>query len=269
MLGVTRRARSGMLGIASLLALSGATRPKPVAARAQEAERGLQRPPEPTPKAEDPAPLAVTSKANSALMLSIPVGDYLPFYKENGRARSLIVPAFKIAANPVTRQEYLAFVRDNPRWRRSRVERLFAESSYLHDWRDDLSFGDSPAARAVTGVAWFAARAYCASVGQRLPSTVEWERALKVVGPIFVDSTGVDRGENVTASLWEWTADFNSLPLADSDPAESVASLFCGAGARATDARDYAAFLRYSFRSSLKAAFALKNLGFRCAESGS
>jgi formylglycine-generating enzyme required for sulfatase activity len=115
----------------------------------------------------------------------------------------------------------------------------------------------------VTGVSWFAAKAYCASVGLRLPTTIEWERALSVVGRSFLASTRAGADTNPAASLWEWTADFNSLPVADGG---SVANLFCGAGARATDATDYSAFLRYSFRSSLKADFTLKNLGFRCAQ---
>ena len=68
-------------------------------------------------------------------------------------------------------------------------------------------------------------------------------------------------------ALWEWTLDFNSLPVASGSQEDgSGASLFCGAGARARDARDYTAFLRYAFRSSLKASYTLKNLGFRCAK---
>jgi len=262
-----RRARWGMLGVVCALALSGAARPRQVAAHAQDAPREPLNEPAPAPEAADPAPHAAASSTRGALMMSIPAGDYLPFYKGKSGARSLVVPAFEIAAAPVTREEFLSFVRDNPRWRRSRVGRLFAESSYLSDWSDDLNLGASPASRAVTGVPWFAAKAYCASLGQRLPSTVEWERALKVVGPAFVETNAEGPRANLVASLWEWTADFNSVPLADGDPNDSVASLFCGAGARATDATDYGAFLRYSFRSSLKADFALKNLGFRCAES--
>jgi formylglycine-generating enzyme required for sulfatase activity len=269
MFTVKRRMRWSLLSVVCALALSGTSKPRQVAAHTQDADRESRGEPGHAPEAADPAPVAAASRTSGALLRSIPAGDYLPFYKGKSGARSLVVPAFKVAASAVTRQEYLGFVRDNPRWRRSRVERLFAEVSYLDDWSDDLNFGSSPATRAVTGVAWFAAKAYCASMGQRLPSTVEWERALKIVGPAFVDSTGASSGANLAASLWEWTADFNSVPLADGDPNDSVASLFCGAGARATDASDYAAFLRYSFRSSLKADFALKNLGFRCAEDGS
>ena len=42
--------------------------------------------------------------------------------------------------------------------------------------------------------------------------------------------------------------------------------LFCGSGAAgARDPSDYAAFMRAGYRSSLRANYAVPNLGFRCA----
>jgi formylglycine-generating enzyme required for sulfatase activity len=44
-------------------------------------------------------------------------------------------------------------------------------------------------------------------------------------------------------------------------------NLFCAAGAvGATDLMNYAAFMRYAFRGSIKANYAMRNLGFRCAK---
>jgi formylglycine-generating enzyme required for sulfatase activity len=257
-----------MLGVLGALALSGASRPRQVAAHAQDAEPPSRRA-VPAPPDAELAPAEAPVGVSRALQVSIPSGDYLPFYRDKDGARPVRVAAFRIDASPVTREEFLHFVTDHPRWRRSRIGRLFAEPNYLRDWAGDLDLGRAALREAVTEVAWFAAKAYCASVGQRLPSTVEWERALKFVGSGFArTSGGSSAGANVTASLFEWTRDFNFLPLADGDADASAASLFCGAGARAADASDYAAFLRYSFRSSLKADFALKNLGFRCAVDG-
>jgi sulfatase modifying factor 1 len=260
-----RNARWAMLLVVAALMLSGATRPREVAAHAQGPQRVQSTPASSrgAPGVTDSTPVSVDPEAVQPVMLSIAAGEYLPFYKGKNGVQTRPVAAFRVAALPVARQDFLRFVRHDPRWRRSRVERLFAEATYLADWSDDSNPGAAPLAGAVTGVSWFAAKAYCASVGLRLPTTVEWERALNVVGHSFIASTGAGIDANVAASLWEWTADFNSVPLADGD---SAANLFCGAGARATDATDYGAFLRYSFRSSLKADFALKNLGFRCAE---
>ena len=69
--------------------------------------------------------------------------------------------------------------------------------------------------------------------------------------------------------IWEWTLDFNSAMVTGESRADGSLdkSLFCGAGsASAADKSDYAAFLRFGFRSSLKARYAVNNLGFRCVK---
>jgi formylglycine-generating enzyme len=273
-----RNAQRAMLFVVGALLLSGASRPRKVAAHSQDERAMAQSTPRSTsaspgePRAEpaqasgpaDASTSSVPDSLPSTPMLHIPEGDYVPFYKGKNGAKAIHVPAFSVAARPVSREAFLRFVRRHPRWQRSHVQRLFAEATYLADWDADSNPGSAPAERAVTNVSWFAAKAYCKSVGSRLPSTVEWERTLKVVGASFTDSVGGATAP-LAAALWEWTADFNSVPLTDTESSDSVANLFCGAGARATDASDYGAFLRYSFRSSLKADFALRNLGFRCA----
>jgi formylglycine-generating enzyme required for sulfatase activity len=69
----------------------------------------------------------------------------------------------------------------------------------------------------------------------------------------------------VFGSVWEWIEDFDGALVSSRSSDAADSNLFCGAGVRAADASDYGGFLRFSFRSSLKAAYALKNLGFRCA----
>jgi len=225
-------------------------------------------------------------------MLEIRGGAYRPFYKGKSGGRTIPVDSFLLDREPVTQTEFLGFVTRNPRWRRSLVTPLFAEPGYLGDWSSDLK----PAGRAsapVTRVSWFAASAYCECEGKRLPTQAEWEwaaertRASAAAVPASVirlaafepstpatkDSgrlsfaTGRSGSGLAFGDVWEWTSDFNTLLLADPSPDESSASsLFCGDGFRATDAKDYGGFLRFSFRSSLKANYALRNLGFRCAK---
>ena len=216
-------------------------------------------------------------------LVMIPAGQYLPFFKQKG-AQSIPVAAFWLDAAPVTRKEYLDFVRRNPVWRKSQVKRLFAEGTYLADWVNDLSPGgnfEDP----VTFVSWFAARAFCADRDQRLPTVAEWERTAGA-GNSTTDAfdTAVAQSQApfrfamgrlaadvrspsiAIGNTWEWTADFNSaMALGDSTGANGRSNLFCGAGFRSNNATDYAAFLRYSFRSSLRANYTLKTLGFRCA----
>ena len=69
--------------------------------------------------------------------------------------------------------------------------------------------------------------------------------------------------------VWEWVADFNSATVSGNSRGDSGLDRqrFCGAGAAGTrDVGDYPAYMRYAFRSSLKADYCVHNLGFRCAK---
>ena len=69
--------------------------------------------------------------------------------------------------------------------------------------------------------------------------------------------------------VWEWVSDFSTAMVTGDARADSELDrqLFCGSGAvGARDLTDYATFMRYGFRSSLKADYCIHNLGFRCAK---
>jgi len=217
-----------------------------------------------------------------------------------GAEKEVEIDSFLLDANPVTNEEFLAFVRENPQWRRSRVVALFADEGYLAHWKDDLDPGLDTLGRRkpVTRVSWFAARAYAAWAGKRLPETLEWERAA-AAGETRLDGASEPgfhqrilnwysgRGDrerpaanegfrnafgawNLHGSIWEWTEDFNSVLVTGESRADGSLdpNLFCGgAAAGAADLGNYVAFMRYAMRSSLKARYTVKSLGFRCAAS--
>lgn len=222
-------------------------------------------------------------------------GRYEPFYRTPGEG-PLEVAAFEIDRRPVTNAEFLAFVREQPRWQRSRVSPLFASAPYLSHWSADLELG--PAAlpeQPVTFVSWFAAVAYCRSRGGRLPSEAEWE--LAAAPPAGDDEAAAETARRILAFysrprgtlprvgstppnghgvqdlhgvIWEWVEDFNAgLGSADSrKQGDKEADAVCGGAASAAgDTSDYATFMRFAFRSSLEATHALHHLGFRCARS--
>jgi formylglycine-generating enzyme required for sulfatase activity len=226
-------------------------------------------------------------------MARIPGGSYLPlFINAPGEVR---VGSFALDRLPVTRGDYLAFVQAHPQWGRDRVRRALAGPAYLSDWPSAASAGTAAQLRLpVTGVSWFAARAYCSARGKRLPTTDEWEyaaaaserspnasrdpafvarllrlytqRAPRPVGSGFRNAYGVS---DLHGGVWEWTLDFNGLLISDDSRATSGRdhALFCAAGVvGATDPGNYPAFLRYGFRAALTGRTTTTNLGFRCAQ---
>ena len=244
------------------------------------------------------AATALAAVVRPTPMATIPAGEFLPFFQASpgkGKARVEPVPtrmpSFRLDALPVTNGQFLDFVREHPEWRKSRVKAVFADHRYLENWRSDLKLPDErAAAEPVTNVSWFAAEAYCEAHGLRLPTTEQWEyafadrgrkqneveqqsldwfskpnpRRLRAVGRSEPNGYGV---YDLVGLVWEWTLDFNSFMTGTEQRNTSSKddAAFCGSGSiGVTDATDYPAFMRYALRSSLKANYAVENVGFRC-----
>jgi formylglycine-generating enzyme required for sulfatase activity/cytochrome oxidase Cu insertion factor (SCO1/SenC/PrrC family) len=230
--------------------------------------------------------LATAFVAAPVPMKRIPGGTYRPFFRVKGETAREVAP-FDLDERPVTNGEYLAFVRENPSWARSRVGRVEADESYLSHWAGDLELGaDADAQAPVTFVSWFAATAYCHAQGKRLPGEAEWERAAM---PEAADAAARDDAErrilafyggprgplphagdtppnafgvrDLYGVVWEWVADWGEA-LPASDPGADVCG---GAAALAGAPEDYATLMRFEFRASVEPRFALHHLGFRCA----
>lgn len=228
-------------------------------------------------------------------MVSIKGGVYTPMYRV-GNQKEVKVQPFLIDPYLVTNKDYLEFVRANPKWRRSKAKRLFAESDYLKNWKGDLEFDPDLADRPVVYVSWFAAKAYAKWKGKRLPTQDEWEFVARAdehqvdathdvafrnrildwygqptperpgrVGTMGKNLYGV---HDLHGLVWEWVGDFNSVLITGESRQDNGIDrgLYCAAGSVGTaDPSDYAAYMRYAFRSSLRANYTVKNLGFRCA----
>lgn len=226
-------------------------------------------------------------------------GEVKPFFKlraadkraETPELKAVKVKPFFLDERPVTEIEFLEFVRAHPKWQKSSAPRLFVDERYLSRWKSDLELPIGDSARSpATEVSWFAAKAYCAARGARLPTLAEWELALEdqghdqaAVTQRIIDwyqaprggvlreaGSGVANGYGVrdlAGLVWEWTLDFDGAPTVSDSREGGEQGLFCGSGgAQAADPSDQAKFMRYAFRSSLKASYTTKDLGFRCAK---
>lgn len=223
-------------------------------------------------------------------------GYVVPLYGlDTGR---VWIDEFLLDEHAVTNQQYLDFVKKYPEWQRSKVKGIFADGAYLRNWKDDLNLGANMNPLApVTNVSWFAAKAYCACMGKRLPTVDEWELAAaasrsspnasndslfnqEIVASYETPNTFSKQTKSTYKNywgvydmhglIWEWTSDFNSVLISGESRKDGDADrdLFCaGAAINAGNLRDYAAFMRYAFRGSVKANYNIQNLGFRCAKS--
>ncbi len=229
-------------------------------------------------------------------MVEIDGGTYMAFIgKDSGRI--VEVKSFYVDETPVTVSEYLKFLKANPQWTKSKIPHLFADSSYLHNWKGDFE----PPAEAdpnapVTNISWFAAQAYAKSVGKRLPTVDEWEfvalsdetsknasakpeftshilksyqKKKQYLNPVRLETPNYYGVYNLYGMIWEWTEDFNSVMMSGESRNDKTTneSLFCsGAAVTTDDLKNYAAFIRFAMRGSLKANYTVNNLGFRCAK---
>lgn len=242
--------------------------------------------------------LAVSgAQAADADYVNLPGGELVSALKyEDSGSRVRIAP-FALMRLPVTNADFLAFVRRHPQWRRDVVAGVFAESRYLQLWAGPLQLGPKALAQQpVVWVSWFAASAYCQAQGARLPTWSQWEyaaaaderrtdarsdrawreriltwyaqpstRALASVGS---QRPNVHGAHDLHGLVWEWTDDFSALLVSadNRDQGDPDKLKFCGAGALAINDRDnYAVLMRVAMLSSLEAADATANLGFRCA----
>ncbi|ACT47969.1 formylglycine-generating enzyme family protein [Methylotenera mobilis] len=247
-----------------------------------------------------PAALIYGAAVSAEEMVMIPQGSFTPFFLKKDSANSstaskVKVDAFWMDAAPVTNREFQAFVGQHPDWHPANVKKIFSDSHYLEHWKsiqgatdtanpDTLNL-DAP----VVNVSWFAATAYCEAQNKRMPSTDEWEYTLndndrdkenlqkQIIGwysvpnraPLAVKSQPANGFAvfDMAGLIWEWTADFNSYMAPPDTRNSGDKTLFCGSGSlNASNLDDYAAFMRYSYRESLKGNFTGKNLGFRCAK---
>ena len=131
-------------------------------------------------------------------MVLIPAGVFELKSHEDDEFKTrhfVYVNAFYMDKHEVTNAEYKRFIDANPTWRKDRIDPKFHDGDYLNSWRDN-TYPQERGDRSVVNVSWYAAMAYAAWAGKRLPTVAEWEKAADEGGMYYL---GRD--------FWEWCLD--------------------------------------------------------------
>ena len=169
---------------------------------------------------------AVQVATNSAAvpngMVPIPRGEFL-MGSSNGNfvekpRHTVHVDAFYMDKYPVTNAQFKAFIDANPQWRKDQIPKKYADN-YLSHWVGD-QYPNGKGNHPVVFVSWYAAMAYAAWAGKRLPTEAEWEKAARggLSGKSYpwgddIDSSKANYGRNVgnTTSVGSYSANGYSL----------------------------------------------------------
>jgi formylglycine-generating enzyme required for sulfatase activity len=229
----------------------------------------------------------------------VPAASFATILAPGPDTKTASLAAFRMDRVPVTNADFARFVNSHPRWRRDRVARVFADEGYLQQWAGATTPATGSERQPVTRVSWFAASAYCAAHGARLPTWYEWElvaaagddradarddprwrqrildwyarpadAALPEVGRGAPNYYGI---RDIHGLVWEWVQDLGSMMVSadNREQGDPDTTRFCGSGALSLEQKEnYAMLMRIATLSSMKASYTSGSMGFRCALDG-
>jgi gamma-glutamyl hercynylcysteine S-oxide synthase len=193
-------------------------------------------------------PDAMPSFPGDPAFVEIPAGTFTlgapgddGFAYDNERpAREVTLPAFRITRSPITNATFLSFVEGGGYERRE----WWSDEGWA--WKEEYDIthplgwtgGDD---RPVQHVSWFEAAAFARSLGARLPTEQEWERAATWDHGEALDGVGL---------VWEWTSsEFDGYPGFAAYPYPEYSEVFFRRGYRVLRGGSWAASPRVATRT--------------------
>jgi sulfatase modifying factor 1 len=104
--------------------------------------------------------------------------DRAELFQEEAPKHRVTVGSFYLDRTEVTNAEFSRFVEKNPEWQKDKIPPSLHNGKYLQQW-NGKEFPAGQANHPVVFVSWYAANAYCAAQGKRLPTEAEWEYAAR------------------------------------------------------------------------------------------
>ena len=220
-------------------------------------------------------------------------------FQEETPKHRVTVGSFYLDRTEVTNAQFQRFIEQNPEWQKDKIAPAYHNGKYLQTWTNG-KFPVGHEKYPVTFVSWYAAAAYCTSVGKRLPTEAEWEYAARgglnakqfpwgdelpdktranysasglgaptVVGSYPANGYGL---QDMVGNVWEFLADeWQKYPgTADADPLSvfknrAYLSVKTRRALRGGSFGGSTVNLRVTYRDSHSPENAVEHVGFRCA----